>query len=130
MFTVGRECNRHPRRFGSYHHCDCERRDVKPQWERISCEIEHVQDACLAGQDSAWKNIRWFDLFFIHLVICLLLLRLEECYLQVVDCCPLFVYSLFFTFDKSSITLFIFLRLYKIDQIHAGPDLSLYAAVQ
>jgi len=89
-----------------------------------------VQDACLGGQDSAWKDIRQLDLFFVHFVICLLVLRLLECYLQVVDCCPLFVYLVFFTFDKSSITLFIFLQLYKIDQIHAGPELSLYSAVQ
>jgi len=29
IFTVGRELNRRPRRFGSYHHCDCERRDER-----------------------------------------------------------------------------------------------------
>jgi len=66
----------------------------------------------------------------VHFVICSLVLRLFGFFPHVVDCCPLFGYSVFFTFDKSSITLFIFLPLYKIDRIHTGPELSLHSAVQ
>ena len=58
------------------------------------------------------KDIRQLDLLFVHFVIRSLLLRLFECFPLVVDCCPVFGYSVFFTFDKSSITLFIFLRRY------------------
>ena len=61
------------------------------------------------------------DLLFVHFVIHSLVLDLFECFPLVVGCCPLFGYSDFFTFDKSSITLFIFLRLYKIDRFHIGP---------
>ena len=46
--TVGRQLNRRPRRFGSYH-CDSERWEERQRWERISCEIGQVQDACLGG---------------------------------------------------------------------------------
>ena len=46
--TLGRQVNRRPRRFGSYHHRDSERWEAR-QRRRISCEIGHVQDACLGG---------------------------------------------------------------------------------
>ena len=61
------------------------------------------------------------DLLFVHFVICSLVLHLFECFPLVVDCCPYFGYSVFFTFDKSSITFFLFLRLYQIDRFHTGP---------
>ena len=54
------------------------------------------------------------DLLFVHLVICSLVLRLFECFPLVVHCCPLLGHLVFFTFDKSSVMLFIFLRLYKV----------------
>jgi len=47
--SLGRQLNRRPRRFGSYHHCYSERSEESQRRERISCEIEHVQDACLGG---------------------------------------------------------------------------------
>ena len=73
-----------------------------------------MQDACWGGKDSTRKNIKQLDLLFVHLVICLLVLRLFECFPLLVNCCPLFGHLVSFTFDKSSVTLFIFLRLYKL----------------
>ena len=61
------------------------------------------------------------DLLFVPFVICSLVLHLFECFPLVVDRCPYFGYSVFFTFDKSSITFFLFLRLYQIDRFHTGP---------
>ena len=110
---LGKQVNRRPRRFGSYRHCDSERWEERQRRERISCEIGHVQDACLGGSDSARKDIRQLDPLFVHLVIYSLVLRVFQCFPHVV-CCPLFGHLVFFTFDKSSITLFIFLRLYKL----------------